>query len=247
MKIPGISFVFPMYNEADNIASTVDRAISLAREIAPDYEVVVVDDASTDGCGEIMDAFAARDPHVRSIRLSRNTKFGGALKEGLRAASKDIVVYTDSDFPAREEDIKKAVSMLDGADIVSAYSLVIKDSNPKRIAMSRVYNFLVQSFFGLSLRDVNSGLKAYRRPAIEGLELSSKSPFIDVEIFAEASRRGARIQQYGLIFDLRRRGRSSISRPGVIARTFWDMLRYRFFRFRRSRPEAEARAEECVK
>lgn len=227
-KLHSVSFVFPMYNEAENIAQTVSRASALGREVADDYEIVVVDDASTDGSGDAADRIASTDAHVRSIRLKHNTRFGGALREGLRNASKEVVIYTDSDFPAREEDIKKALAMLDGADVVTAYSLVVKDTSLKRVIMSKVYNFLVQSLFGLHIRDINSGLKIYKRKVLEGLDLRSNSPFIDVEIFAEAAKRGAVIKQYGLIFDLRAKGASSISRPSVVARTFRDMLAYRF-------------------
>lgn len=225
-----ISFVFPMYNEADNIEDVLRRVSNLSGQICADYEIVVVDDASTDGCAEIVDRYALKDKHVRLIRLRKNTKFGGALNAGLMSASKDIVLYTDSDFPAREEDIKKALDLMDEADIVTAYSLVLKDSSMKRILMSKGYNFLVHLLFGLKIRDINSGLKIYRRRVFEGLKLRSKSPFIDVEIFAEAIRKGFRIKQYGLIFELRTRGSSTISRPGVVARTFWDMLVYKFSR-----------------
>ena len=227
-RLSSVSFVFPMFNEADNIAQTISRAEALARDLADDYEIVVSDDASTDGSGEIVDRLAAADTRIKSIRLSRNTKFGGALREGLKNATKDIVVYTDSDFPAKEEDIKKAVGMLEGADVVTAYSLVIKDASLKRIIMSKGYNFLVRLLFGLNLRDINSGLKIYRRKILEGMELRSQSPFIDVEIFVEAVKKGAVIRQYGLVFDLRTKGSSSISRLGVVARTFRDMLAYRF-------------------
>jgi len=141
-----------------------------------------------------------------------------------------VVIYTDSDFPAREEDIKKAVQLLDRADIVTAYSLVIKDSSLKRILMSRVYNFLVQLLFGLHLKDINSGLKIYKREVLKGLNLRSKSPFIDVEIFAEAVKRGFKIKQYGLIFELRTEGVSTISRMSVVARTFVDMFAYKLSR-----------------
>lgn len=228
MAIKSVSFVFPMYNEAANISATVKRASLLARSMADDYEIVIADDASTDGSGDIVDAIAAKDPHVKSVRLSKNSKFGGALNAGLMAATKDVVVYTDSDFPAKEEDIKKAASMLEGADVVTAYSLVIKDSSLKRIIMSKTYNFLVKLFFGLRIRDINSGLKIYKRQVLKGMNLISRSPFIDVEIFAEAAKRGFKIGQYGLIFDRRTGGVSTISRPSVVARTFWDMLRYRF-------------------
>jgi len=229
-RLRSVSFVFPMYNEAENIGLTVNRASALAADMADDYEIVIVDDASTDGSGAVADSLAAADPRIKSIMLGRNTKFGGALKEGLRTASKEVVIYTDSDFPAKEDDIKKACGLLDGADVVTAYSLVIKDASLKRILMSKAYNFLVRLLFGLQLRDINSGLKIYRRKVLEGLELGSRSPFIDVEIFVEAARRGALIRQYGLVFDLRTRGESSISRPGVVARTFADMLAYRFKR-----------------
>lgn len=223
-----ISFVFPMFNEAENIANTIRRITVLAKEICDDYEIVVADDASTDGSGDIVDRLAAEDKHIKSIRLKKNTKFGGALKAGLMSASKEIVVYTDSDFPAKEEDIKKALELLKDADVITAYSLVIKDASLKRIAMSKGYNFLVHFLFGLKLRDINSGLKIYKKETLQNLNPISRSPFIDVEIFAEIAKKGYRIKQYGLIFDLRTGGESTISRPGVVFRTFWDMLAYRF-------------------
>lgn len=223
-----VSLVFPMFNERDNIEETVRRASALAKDISGDYEIVIADDASTDGSGDVVDALAAKDTHVKSVRLKTNTKFGGALKRGLEAASKDVVIYTDSDFPAKEEDIKKALLLLESADVVTAYSLVIKDTSLKRIIMSKVYNFLVRALFGLNIKDINSGLKIYKRKVLDGLDLGSRSPFVDVEIFAEAAKRGHRIAQYGLIFELRTRGASTISRPGVVVRTFYDMLKYRF-------------------
>lgn len=223
-----VSFVFPVYNEAENLETTLARAIALAGRIAEDYEIVVADDASTDGSAAIVERLAGSDRHIKPVRLTRNTRFGGALAAGIAAASKDVIIYTDADFPAREEDIVKALDLVGAADVVTAYSLVIKDASLKRIVMSRTYNFLVRLLFGLRLRDINSGLKIYTRRAVEGLRLRSTSPFVDVEIFVEARRRGCAIAQYGLIFDLRTRGSSTIARPGVVARTFWDMLVYRF-------------------
>ncbi len=228
MKVPGVSFVLPMFNEAENIQETLRRAANLAHELAHDYEIVVADDASTDGSGDIVDTMAAQDSHIRSVRLKTNTKFGGALNAGLKAATKDIVIYTDSDFPAKEEDIRKALDLLDDADIVTAYSLAIKDSSLKRIIMSKVYNFLVHLFFGLNIHDINSGLKIYKKKVLDGLDLKSRSPFIDVEIFAEAAKRGYTIRQYGLVFELRTKGSSNISRIDIVARTFRDMLAYKF-------------------
>lgn len=223
-----VSFVFPMYNEAPNIKYTLRKASVVARDICGEYEIIVVDDASTDGCGKIVEGIAGQDPHIKFIRLKRNTKFGGALKEGLTAASKDVIIYTDSDFPVKGQDIKGALELLEDSDIVTAYSLVIKDASIKRIVMSKVYNFLVRLLFGLSLHDINSGFKIYKKKVFEGMDLKSESPFIDAEIFIEALKRKLAISQYGLIFDLRTEGKSTISRPGIVAKTFWDMLKYKF-------------------
>ncbi|MBU0605371.1 MAG: glycosyltransferase family 2 protein [Candidatus Omnitrophica bacterium] len=230
MTLKSVSFVFPMFNEADNIAETIRRATELAVQISSDYEIVVADDASTDGSGRLVDLMALKDQHIKSVHLKVNSKFGGALNTGLMAATKDVVIYTDSDFPAKEQDIKKAMEFLDEADIITAYSLVIKDSKLRRILMSKVYNLLVQSLFNLHLKDINSGLKIYKREVLNGLALKSRSPFIDVEIFAEAVRRGFRIKQYGLIFEHRTKGSSTISRMSVVARTFFDMFSYRLGR-----------------
>lgn len=228
MKKYRISFVFPMFNEADNIEDTIRVTTDLAKEICDDYEIIVSDDASTDNSADIVDSLVRKDIHIKLIRLKKNTKFGGALKAGLENASKELVLYMDSDLPVRHDDIKIMLGLLDSADTVTAYSLVIKDASLKRIIMSKGYNFLVRLLFGLKLRDINSGFKIYKRKAIEGLKLISRSPFIDAEIFSEIERRGGKIKQYGLVFELRTKGRSTISRLGVVIRTFWDMIKYRF-------------------
>jgi glycosyltransferase involved in cell wall biosynthesis len=233
MKKYSISFVIPMYNEADNIEETLGRVTAFSRAVADDYEVIVADDASKDAGAAIVRRIAAADARVKLITLAKNTKFGGALAAGLSAASKDIVIYTDSDLPVKEEDIRKGLALLERCDIVTGCSMAIKDAAIKRIIMSKVYNFLVQLLFGLRIKDINSGFKIYRRDAIKDLDLISKSPFVDVEIFAEAARKGFKIEQFGLIFELRTHGVSTISRPGVVARTFYDMLRYRLLRARR--------------
>jgi glycosyltransferase involved in cell wall biosynthesis len=230
MRYPAISFVMPMYNEAANIEDTVGKVSALAKELTDDYEIVLADDASSDGTGDIADRLQKEDSRIRSVRLKVNTKFGGALAAGLKNASKDIIIYTDADLPVKKEDVKKALALLEKADVVTGYSVVLKDDSLKRIVMSKGYNFLVQILFGFKIKDINSGFKIYRSKVIRGLNLISKSPFVDVEIFAEALKRGFKIEQFGLIFDLRTKGVSTISRMSVVARTFRDMLAYRFSR-----------------
>lgn len=230
MKRQSISFVFPMFNETENIGQTINRAGELAKELTDDYEIIVVDDASTDGSAEAVETIAVRDYHIKSIRLKVNSKIGGAIREGLKNASKEVIIYTDFDFPAKEDDIKKALSLLEDADIVTSYSLAIKHLRLKRIIMSKIYNFLVEFLFGLHIKDINAGLKIFRKKVFEDISLKSSSPFIYTEIFAEAAKKDFKIRQYGLIFETRKKEISRVSKMSIVMRTFCDMLVYRFSR-----------------
>jgi len=107
---------------------------------------------------------------------------------------------------------------------------VIKDASLKRIIISKGYNFFVRLLFGLDIRDMNSGFKIYKKKVLESMTLRSRSPFIDAEIFCEAKKKGFTIEQYGLIFLLRVKGRSTIARFDVLTRSLLDMICYWFFK-----------------
>ena len=218
----------PMYNESQAIENTIKKLTSVAKELTGDYEIVVANDGSTDDSGLIIDKIAERDDNVKTVHLKRNTKFGGALKAGLKHAKNDIIIYTDSDLPIETEDIKKALALLGEADIVTAYSKIRKGATLRRKIMSKGYNMLVQFLFRTNIRDINSGFKIYKRKVFDGIELISKSPFIDVEIFVNAIRKGFTVKQYPVIFKHREAGKSYISRPQVVLKTFLDMVRFRF-------------------
>lgn len=227
MNPTSVSFVIPMYNERQTIENTVKKLTQMAKGLTDDYEIIIADDGSTDDSGRIIDRIAEEDPCVKAEHLKRNTKFGGALKRGLNRAQKNIIIYTDSDLPIDSGDIKEALSLLDGCDIVTAFSRVKKGETLKRIIMSGVYNFLIQFLFKTNIRDINSGFKIYKRKVFKNIELISNSPFIDVEIFVKALKRNFIIKQYPVIFKHRQEGKSYISRPGVVLKTMADMLRFK--------------------
>jgi glycosyltransferase involved in cell wall biosynthesis len=227
MKLSGISLVIPMYNESKTIEDTVKKLTAMAAELADDYEIIISDDASTDGSPAIIDRIAGKNPRVKTEHLKKNTKFGGALSAGLKRAEKEVIIYTDSDLPIDFDDIKEALLLLDGGDIVTAYSKVRKGETLKRKIMSRGYNFLIQTLFRTNIKDINSGFKIYKKKVIEDMDLVSNSPFVDVEIFVRALRKNFTVKQYPIIFRYREHGKSYISRPAVIFQTLLDMLRFR--------------------
>jgi dolichol-phosphate mannosyltransferase len=225
MKKDSISFVMPMYNEEDNIASSISSIKKVAGELASDFEIVVVDDASTDSSAKIVSEIASSDASVRLFILNWNTKFGGAFARGFREASKDIIMYMDSDMPVSLEDIKGAYAYHGEFDIVTGISKVTKGDTLARKLISGCYNLLVRVLFGLAVKDINSGFKIVRRALVQDLEFISLSPFADVEIFLQAKKKNASVKQYPLIFRSRTGGKSHIARFPVILATFRDMFR----------------------
>lgn len=225
-----ISFVLPMYNEREAIEDSTEEVRIIAKALTDDYEIIMSDDASTDGSADIAEELSKKDANIKIIRLQKNSKFGGALAAGLREATKDIVIYTDSDLPISLLDIKKSLPMIEAADIVTAVSMVKKGDNIKRKIISKGYNLLLKVLFGMKIRDVNSGYKIFKKSILKNMTFISKSPFIDAEIFIKAQRKGAKIVEYPLIFRSRRQGVSKVARISVIVQTFIDMVKFRLNR-----------------
>lgn len=228
MIYSSLSFVMPMYNEAEIIKESIRFVTSVAARLTDNYEIVVVDDASTDESVSIVKELAAKDKNLRLITLKENTKFAGALKQGLKNAAKEIIIYTDSDLGIDETDIKKVLSCIEDADIVNTFSQKQKGETPWRMIVSIVYNFIVNFLFRLHIRDINSSFKIFRRSAVQGMELVSTSPFIDAEIFIKAKARGCRITQTPIVFEDREGGKSTMARPSVIFAVLKDILKYGF-------------------
>lgn len=224
------SFVFPMWNEEEIIERTVVAAheagqrLILEGEVA-DYEIVVVNDASTDATGTIADRLAAQDPRVRAVHHPHNRKLGGTIKTGFAEARGDFVLYTDADLPFDLLDTIKAMRLLRiyEADIVSAYRLDRTGEGPRRAVYSYAYNSLVRLAFGLHVRDVNFAFKLMRRPVLDKVTLSSEGSFIDAELLCRAQAAGFRTIQFGVDYFPRYRGVSTLSSPRVILHIIAEM------------------------
>jgi glycosyltransferase involved in cell wall biosynthesis len=242
-RLPSMSLVLPMFNEADCVEQTLGSALHSLSQNFAEFEIIVVDDGSTDDCAARVEIWARRDPRIRLIRLWRNQRFGGALRAGLAASSKELVFYTDFDLPVDLGFFPEVVQALEDSAVVTGYS----PEYPKNLSwssklLSRGYNALVRAFFGLGLRDVNFGLKAMRRSVVEGARLVSRSPFVDAELFIEAQRGGHQIRELAVPFSPRKLGVSRIRRSDVIAWTLLDMLRIRLFPARRGQGSSAEKA-----
>ncbi len=222
-----VSLVVPMRNEERSLPHLLDVALeALARHTA-DWEVVLVDDASTDATVDVAQARAAAEPRIRLVRHGANRGLGGALRSGFAAASKEWVLYSDCDLPWDLDETGRVfrAAELTGADVVSGYRHDRTGEGTLRTVYSFLYNGLVHLAFSFPIRDVNFSCKLVRRRLLEGLPLESEGSFIDAELLVRLRNRGALIQQVGLDYFPRTRGVSTLSSPRTILRILRDLVR----------------------
>lgn len=224
-KVKSLSFVFPMYNEIDNIEPCVDGALYIGKKLGIDFEIVVVNDASTDGCGELADRMAKKIPQLKVLHHEKNRKLGGTLRTGFYGATKDYILYMDSDLPLDFDDVAKAIPKIDNADILIGYRLT-RDEPIKRKILSRGYNTLIRMLFDLKVRDVNFSFKLFKREILDHITLKSEGSFIDAELLIESRRAGYRITEVGLPYHPRTAGESTLASTSVIQKTFEEMGSY---------------------
>ncbi len=151
-----LSIFYPMWNEEMYIERALDAGHRagrrlLARGDIGDYELIVVDDASTDRTGAIADELAATDPRVRVVHHAQNRKLGGAIKTGFATATGDLILYTDADLPFDMAELPRAVRLLSDydVDLVSAYRFDRTGEGYLRLAYTFVYNLLIRTMFGV--------------------------------------------------------------------------------------------------
>lgn len=237
MSVPHFSSLtvfFPMWNEEEYI----HRAVSAAREACEalveageigDYEVLVINDASTDATGRIADDLAAADPRVRVVHHPKNRKLGGSLKTGYAEAEGDLVLYSDADLPFDMDELGKACRVMRHyeADIVSAYRFDRTGEGYVRVVYSAIYNALVRVLFGIRMRDINFAFKLTRRRVLDRVQLASEGSFIDAELIVRATGYGFKVVQFGVDYFPRTRGVSTLSSPAVILKLLREMFTLR--------------------
>ena len=220
----GISVFFPAFNDEGSIGGLVADALAVLPALADDYEVIVVNDGSSDGTARVLEALAAREPRLRVVHHPENRGYGAALRTGFKSASKELVFYTDGDG---QYDVRELASLRPllaaGVDIVNGYKIQRADVW-RRKALGAVYNRLAHLLFNIPIRDVDCDFRLIRRRAVEGVELSSSSGSICVELVHKLHRAGCVFAEAPVHHFPRAHGRSQFFTLRRVARTAGDLL-----------------------
>jgi dolichol-phosphate mannosyltransferase len=217
----------PTYNERENIEAI---AAALLERLGPDDRVLVIDDDSPDGTGDLADAIAGREPRVSVLHRPRKEGLGPAYLAGFRRAladGADLVLEMDADFSHDPDDVPRLIVGTAEADVVLGSRYVaggrIENWGPLRRFVSRAGSLYAQLWLATRVRDLTGGFKCYRRTVLEAIDLdavSSRGYAFQIETTYRALRRGFRVVEVPITFVDRREGHSKMTRA-IVLEAIW--------------------------
>jgi glycosyltransferase involved in cell wall biosynthesis len=232
--MPTVSIVIPAYNEASNLAQTVEHVSTVANELGKEYEIILVNDGSLDQTEAVARKLAKRLPHTRLVSHRPNRGYGGALKAGYAAASRDWIAIFPADGQFDFSEIGRLLAKTGEAELICGYRQYRRDA-PMRLLNAWGWNSLVRLLFGYLCRDIDCGFKLFRRDILAQVPLESNGAMIDTEFLVGAKAHGYRIAEVPVTHLPRLGGKATGAKPAVILRAFRDLLRFRFKVARKAR------------
>lgn len=221
---PSISAFFPAYNDAGTIPSMVIAADMTLRGLTDDYEIIVVNDGSSDHTAEVLEELKRSYPRLKVVHHEKNRGYGGALRSGFANASKELVFYTDGDaqYDPREM-VRLMEAMTPEVDVVNGYK--VKRSDPiHRVVIGKLYHWTVRTAFGLKVRDTDCDFRLFRRSVFDKVRLERDSGVICVEMMKKVQDAGFNIAQVPVSHYHRAYGRSQFFNFGRVFRVGVDLI-----------------------
>ncbi len=227
-----VSIVIPAYNEAKNLRRTVDHVSTIAESLAMEYEIILVNDGSLDQTGEIARQLEKRSPHIHLVEYKSNRGYGGALKAGYQAATKDWIAIFPADGQFDFSEIERLLAKTTQAELICGYRQHRNDPF-LRLLNAWGWNHLVHLLFGYLSRDIDCGFKLFSRDVLNHVQLESNGAMIDTEFLVGAKALGYNLAEVPVTHLPRGGGKATGAKPSVILRAFWDLLNFRLKSARR--------------
>jgi glycosyltransferase involved in cell wall biosynthesis len=220
----GISVVLPAYNEEAVIEETIRRCVEVLSVIAPDFEVLVVDDGSRDRTGEIADELAADDARVRVVHNQPNKGYGGALMAGFAASTKQLTFFMDSDGQFDIADLAKLIPWRErGYRAVLGYRKHRNDGFLRKVN-AWGWNRLGRLLFGLRIRDVDCAFKLYDTNIVRACEVVAEGAMVNTEMLVKLKQLGVKYVEVPVRHYPRTHGSATGANVRVILHAFSELI-----------------------
>lgn len=221
-----LSVVIPAYNEGDSLNNLVKQTLVDVKKIAQDFEIILVNDGSSDKTGKVADLLTKTYDHVRVIHHKKNQGLALAWRTGIQACKKDIILYIEGDGQQPFKDQLDLLEKIKHADLVLGTRTHRFDYTFFRKALSYGFLFLIWVFFNLTYKDVGWS-QAYRRKIFDKIEMKSVTPFFDTEVVIKALRSGFRVVEARSYYRPREAGSTSLGNVQTAYKMFIEMMKMR--------------------
>ncbi len=218
-----LSIFFPAYNEEDNIADSVREAKKVVRQITDRYEIIVVDDGSSDRTAAIVSDIAREDPLVRLVRHEQNQGYGAAVWSGIQAARYDWVFFTDADLQFRLDELTRLVEHIPEHNVVLGCRSPRKDPFI-RLVNAKGWNILNRIVFGLKAKDIDCAFKLFDRRLVAALPVKSRGAMMTAEMLIHLQKNGVNFKEVPVTHLPRTKGVATGAKPAVILRAFKELF-----------------------
>lgn len=223
-RLPGsLSLVLPAYNEEENIRIVVEQALDVLPQYTDTFEIIPVNDGSSDRTGAILDELAREDDRIRPVSYAKNKGYGGAVSSGFKTSRYDYVMFMDADRQFDIHDISMLAPFVGSFDIVAGFRMERNDPLIRRIN-AEIFNIAVRILFGVHLRDLDCAFKIFRGDQLRSLDLISEGALVNCEMQAKLRRQGATLVQVGVHHYPRVAGSPTGGSLKVILKAMRDIL-----------------------
>lgn len=223
LKREGISIFFPCYNDRQTIGKLIETAFKIVQKFTKKYEIIVVDDGSTDGSTELLHKLARRYSHLKLVFHQQNIGYGGALKSGFQAARYQLIFYTDGDKQYDVSELPILLSLMSrDVDFVNGIKMSRHDPT-YRILIGNLYSFIIRWAFWLPIIDVDCDFRLIRKRIVKKLDLKINSGAVCIELVKKAQRKGAIFRQVSVHHFERKYGVSQFFRTERILFTLIEV------------------------
>ena len=219
-----VTMFFPAYNDAPSLPSLLNETLRVAAQSLDDYEVIVVNDGSSDATADVLAEFQRSNSRLRVVTHEVNRGYGGALRSGIAAATKDYIFYTDGDGQYDVGELPLLLAQAaQGAAWVNGYKRRREDPW-HRILIGAAYRECVRKLFGIRLRDVDCDFRLARREILQSLPLRSSGGAICVEMVWGLEQLGLRAAELAVTHRRRLYGKSQFFRLAPLWKTLRELM-----------------------
>lgn len=216
-KLPSLSVFFPCYNEEKNLPGLIDQAVKILPQVAKKYEIVVINDGSTDATQQVAQELAAHTNYLKIVNHPTNRGYGAALRTGFQACRYQWIFFTDADLQFNLQELTKFIKYTDQYQVVIGWRRKRADGQ-FRALNARLFKLYIDLLFRLHVKDIDCAFKLIDQQLIQSVPLFSEGAFVSSELLYKLKKRGIKFKQLPVNHYPRQHGQPTGNKLPVVIR-----------------------------